>query len=142
MKYIVENFEETIGLWVKSEYKHMVNVVGADNVVIANVDAKKKEQLDPSIPTDPRHGWDMGFDPARVCLLDLRAEKELGPEDKGAFDAVIFGGILGDHPPRDRTGALRTHGFTTRVLGNRQMTTDTALLVCHLILDEGKTLQQ
>ena len=53
----------------------------------------------------------MGLDPSRVCLLDLRGEKELGPEDSPVFDYVVFGGILGDHPPRDRTGCLRKHGF-------------------------------
>ena len=40
-------------------------------------------------------------------LLDLQGDGELSPEDAANFDAVVFGGILGDHPPRDRTGCLR-----------------------------------
>lgn len=36
-------------------------------------------------------------------------------------------GILGDDPPRDRTGELRILGFPNRHLGPVQMTTDTAL---------------
>merc|ERR1712137_1178084 len=58
---------------------------------------------------------------ARICLLDMRAEKELAPEDKDEFDAFIFGGILGDHPPRDRTFGLRKEGYTLRHLGDKQM---------------------
>ena len=40
---------------------------------------------------------------------------------------LIVQGILGDDPPRDRTGELRVLGFPNRHLGPVQMTTDTAL---------------
>jgi len=33
--------------------------------------------------------------PARVCLLDPRAPKELSPEDGDDFDIFLYGGILG-----------------------------------------------
>lgn len=36
----------------------------------------------------------------RVCLLDPKAERDLGPEDGEGFDVFVFGGILGDDPPR------------------------------------------
>ena len=36
----------------------------------------------------------------RVCLLDPKAEQDLGPEDGDKFDIFLFGGILGDDPPR------------------------------------------
>ena len=39
-------------------------------------------------------------DKSRVCLLDPSATKELSPEDGSAFDVFLFGGILGDDPPR------------------------------------------
>lgn len=35
-----------------------------------------------------------------VCLLDPKAEKDLSPEDGEKFDVFLFGGILGDDPPR------------------------------------------
>eukprot|EP00123_Amoebidium_parasiticum_P011140 comp20529_c0_seq1/m.26313 comp20529_c0_seq1/g.26313 ORF comp20529_c0_seq1/g.26313 comp20529_c0_seq1/m.26313 type:complete len:193 (-) comp20529_c0_seq1:244-822(-) len=141
MKYVVENFEEDFGPWVQLEYKHMATLVG-DSLVISNIDGEKKKLLDTSVPTDSRHAWELGFEPARVCLLDLRGDSTLCPEDSKNFDAVVFGGILGDHPPRDRTGALRQHGFGRRQLGTRQMTTDTAVLVCHMILDRGMRLDE
>ena len=63
----------------------------------------------------------------KVCLLDPRAPRVLSPADgaPGAFEFFLFGGILGDDPPRDRTGELRKLGFETRHLGSVQMTTDT-----------------
>ncbi|KAI5288399.1 Cell death protease [Ascosphaera aggregata] len=36
----------------------------------------------------------------RVCLLDPAAKTELSPEDGFIFDVFLFGGILGDDPPR------------------------------------------
>lgn len=36
----------------------------------------------------------------RVCLLDPSAKTELCPEDGDKFDVFLFGGILGDDPPR------------------------------------------
>lgn len=37
---------------------------------------------------------------SRICLLDPAASKELAPEDADEFDIFVFGGILGDDPPR------------------------------------------
>ena len=36
----------------------------------------------------------------RVCLLDPAAKHELSPADGEEFDVFLFGGILGDAPPR------------------------------------------
>lgn len=74
---------------------------------------------------------------ARVCLLDPRAEKELAPEDAEVFDLFLYGGILGDDPPRDRTGELRKLGFEGRHLGPVQMTTDTAVGVTKIVVEDG-----
>lgn len=75
-----------------------------------------------------------------MCLLDPRAEKELAPEDAGAFDLFLYGGILGDDPPRDRTGELRKLGFEGRHLGSVQMTTDTAVGVTKIVVEDGGEL--
>jgi len=50
---------------------------------------------------------------------------------------IRFGGILGDDPPRDRTGILRKDGYPSRHLGPVQMTTDTALGVTKLCVQDG-----
>ena len=73
----------------------------------------------------------------RVCLLDPRAEKTISPADSDEFDVFLFGGILGDDPPRDRTKELRKLGFPGRNLDTVQMTTDTAVYVTSLAVDHG-----
>ncbi|KAG0376560.1 hypothetical protein BGX24_007536 [Mortierella sp. AD032] len=74
----------------------------------------------------------------KVCLLDPSSPYPLAPEDADTYDYFLFGGILGDDPPRDRTGELRKLGFATRHLGSVQMTTDTAVNVTRRVV-EGKT---
>jgi ribosome biogenesis SPOUT family RNA methylase Rps3 len=75
---------------------------------------------------------------SKVCLLDPKAPKILAPEDgePGKFEYFLFGGILGDDPPLDRTGALRALGFEGRHLGPVQMTTDTALAVTKRVVED------
>jgi len=88
---------------------------------------------------------------SRTCLLDMQAEEALQPEDGSLFDALVFGGILGniiEHPDGsygsdDRTAELRELGFVQRRhLGPMQMTTDTAVLVCRMVLEEGRSLAE
>lgn len=38
----------------------------------------------------------------RVCLLDPKGERDLSPQDGEDFDVFLFGGILGDDPPRGK----------------------------------------
>ncbi|KAI5867116.1 DUF431-domain-containing protein [Durotheca rogersii] len=78
----------------------------------------------------------------RVCLLDPQAQKDLDPDDKRLFDVFLFGGILGDDPPRDRTSELRMKGFEGRRLGPVQMTTDTAVRVTRMVIEEQFTLNK
>jgi len=84
----------------------------------------------------------LGVSREAVCLLDPKAEQELSPADGARFEWFLFGGILGDDPPRDRTAELRVCGFPSRHLGPIQMTTDTALAVTKRIVQDGKTLDQ
>jgi ribosome biogenesis SPOUT family RNA methylase Rps3 len=76
---------------------------------------------------------------SQVCLLDPKAPAALSPADgeAGKFKYFVFGGILGDDPPRDRTSELRALGFAGRHLGEVQMTTDTALGVTKRVVEDG-----
>ncbi|WWC59105.1 uncharacterized protein I303_101653 [Kwoniella dejecticola CBS 10117] len=78
----------------------------------------------------------------RVCLLDPKAEKILSPEDADTFDVFLYGGILGDDPPRDRTKELRKLGFEGRHLGEKQMTTDTAVGVTKIVVEDQISLDK
>lgn len=71
----------------------------------------------------------------RVCLLDMRGTKVLEHAERKDYDAYVFGGILGDHPPKDRTFALRPLFTQSRNLEEIQMSTDTAILVTELIIN-------
>ena len=51
-----------------------------------------------TIPQPPKISKTIDF--SKVCLLDMRAEKTLSPDDGSKFEVFIFGGILGDHPPQ------------------------------------------
>ncbi|KAJ7450741.1 SAM-dependent RNA methyltransferase [Mycena latifolia] len=73
----------------------------------------------------------------KVYLLDPKTELQLSPEDGDRrFKWFLFGGILGDDPPRDRTSELRVLGFPTQPLGPVQMTTDTVLGATKLVVDD------
>ncbi|PWN54330.1 hypothetical protein IE53DRAFT_383109 [Violaceomyces palustris] len=95
-----------------------------------------------------------GIPLSKICLLDPKAKKALSVKDSGihrkpsqpreeeeeeeeTFDYYLFGGILGDDPPRDRTASLRQLGFPGRNLGSIQMTTDTALGVTKKVVEDG-----
>lgn len=95
----------------------------------------------------------------RVCLLDPSAKEELSPGDGGAFEVFLFGGILGDDPPRgwqltmrskrqwlievDRTSELRKKGYVGRRLGPVQMTTDTAVRTTRMVVqDKSKAVNE
>ncbi|KAL4399377.1 protein-arginine omega-N monomethyltransferase [Malassezia pachydermatis] len=94
--------------------------------------------------------WDMN----RICLLDPKAPLPLSVCDAGlhassaqashesaqTFTHFLFGGILGDDPPRDRTSSLRELGFPGRHLGSVQMSTDTALGVTKRVVEDGLRL--
>ncbi|KAF9887442.1 hypothetical protein FE257_010159 [Aspergillus nanangensis] len=79
---------------------------------------------------------------SKVCLLDPAAQTELSPADGDNFEVFLFGGILGDDPPRDRTSELRKKGYAGRRLGPKQMTTDTAVRVTRMVVHEKVPLEQ
>ncbi|KAI0438873.1 DUF431-domain-containing protein [Xylaria telfairii] len=148
--YIVEHLDPELGPWSELEYTAIARETaraGGTFVLsslppqlAANLPAKLTEVQ--GFRPETRGVEDMypGEERRRVCLLDPRAEKDINPEDKALFDTFLFGGILGDDPPRDRTGELRVKGFEGRRLGPVQMTTDTAVRVTRMVIDEQFTL--
>ncbi|BCS25608.1 SAM-dependent methyltransferase [Aspergillus puulaauensis] len=79
---------------------------------------------------------------SKVCLLDPSAKVELSPADGDNFEVFLFGGILGDDPPRDRTSELRKKGYEGRRLGPVQMTTDTAVRVTRMVVHDRVPLEE
>ncbi|KAI9301300.1 SAM-dependent RNA methyltransferase [Cunninghamella echinulata] len=139
--YIIEHMEDDMHEWCVLEYKHMLSNVGPDHLWFSCL---SEACLNKSMPEELKqahcHTEDVlhlpGIDPKSVCLLDPSATSELSPEDGDKFEYFLFGGILGDDPPRDRTKELRKLGFEGRRLGPVQMTTDTALNVTRKVVEE------
>ncbi|WVQ97720.1 hypothetical protein IAU59_004834 [Kwoniella sp. CBS 9459] len=158
--------------WVKLEYSHMLKLVGPSSTVhftslssssipplqshLSSPAPQSRSEGDGSIQlssTNKAHPTTLPIlellptlsppiEKSRVCLLDPRAEKVLSPEDAEVFDVFLYGGILGDDPPRDRTGELRKLGFEGRHLGEKQMTTDTAVGVTKIVVEDGVPLDK
>ncbi|KAL2269139.1 hypothetical protein VTJ83DRAFT_3985 [Remersonia thermophila] len=143
--YIVEHLDPELGPWSELEYLAIARESQAAGAAfcLSSLPAgfRVPEALSavPAFRAENRGVEELyAADKSRVCLLDPSAAKDLSPEDGDKFDAFLFGGILGDDPPRDRTSELRKKGFEGRRLGPVQMTTDTAVRVTRLVV-QGKT---
>ncbi|KIJ16516.1 hypothetical protein PAXINDRAFT_168604 [Paxillus involutus ATCC 200175] len=162
--YVIEHMEEdeatpsSLPPWVELEYSHMVTLAGpAAQVHFTHLSRKSCDSLRKKLSSiGGGAGTPASFGVytqsildllksqhiplSKVCLLDPKADRKLEPEDGLEFDWFLFGGILGDDPPRDRTSQLRQLGFPTRHLGPVQMTTDTALGVTKRVVDDKTPL--
>ncbi|BGP55825.1 hypothetical protein JCM8202v2_003432 [Rhodotorula sphaerocarpa] len=157
--YVIEHMEEdnadaTFPHWIALEYAQMLKWAAPNKVIFSSLSPASVKSLTEQLVnrgartesfraetksvTDLMKEENVALD--KVCLLDPRATGEIAPQDGKGFEWFLFGGILGDDPPRDRTGILRAKGFPGRHLGPIQMTTDTALGVTSLVVQGGKTL--
>ncbi|OZJ04978.1 hypothetical protein BZG36_01749 [Bifiguratus adelaidae] len=145
-KYVVEHMEDGMHEWCQLEYKHMLSRIGADNLYFSGLTETTLETMPEDLKKAHCHSTDVlslpGITLDQVCLLDPAAKEPLAPEDADRFTYFLFGGILGDDPPRDRTGELRKLGFANRHLGPVQMTTDTAVNVTRTVLEDKVPLDQ
>ncbi|KAI1396705.1 DUF431-domain-containing protein [Hypoxylon fuscum] len=151
--YIVEHLDPELGPWSALEYA----AIAAETQRANPNNTFMLSSLPPGFPVPEKlaenpvfkaetrgveeiYGGEAARD--RVCLLDPQAQSDLSPDDKREFDVFLFGGILGDDPPRDRTSELRKKGFKGRRLGPVQMTTDTAVRVTRMVVEEQFTLNK
>ena len=138
-KYIIEHLEEELYDWCFLEYKSISGIVGKENLIISNIKKPEDREKLAGI-ADAREESVLQIAPENACLLDMDAENELSPDDK--FDFLVFGGILGDHPPQKRTiKFLAGLKAEKRHLGKMQMATDNAVLAAKMIVD-GKKLSE
>lgn len=143
MKAVIEHLEPKMYEWCILEYSHISLRLGKENVIFTNV-RKEDHHLIQEIGTvyeESIHDLAKkeGSEFSRLCLLDPKAEDDLIPLDINNFTHFVFGGILGDHPMKGRTEKhFSTLKAEKRRLGDKQMSTDTAVIVCHKILDENQ----
>ena len=140
--FIVEHMDPELEQWQTLEYatiaRECTSTVPPSQFILsglpAHVPSLSLVEQTPSSVDDLVSS--AGIPKSRVCLLDPRGESDLAPEDGELFDVFVFGGILGDDPPRDRTAELRVKGFGGRRLGKEQLTTDTAARVTRIVVQE------
>lgn len=139
MLYIIEHMDKEMHKWSILEYSHISKIVGKENLIFTNV-KKGKEKIKNLGKIYQESISVMDFD--NICILDMDAKDCLQAKDKNKFEYFVFGGILGDDPPKKRTHELiKKLKAQTRNLGNKQMSTDTAVLTTKMIL-EGKKLEK
>lgn len=98
--------EDALHDWCVLEYQHMLTIVGPEYLYFSSLTPAAFSALPDSLRLAHCHAEDVlqlpGVRMEDVCLLDPAAETELAPEDGGRFQWFLFGGILGDDPPRGR----------------------------------------
>lgn len=135
MKFIIEHLDGRVYDWSLLEYVHCSKIVGKENILFTNLKGNaafnKLKELG-----DVEKESVIKLDLQKVCILDPLAEKTLSSDDKKNFDYFIFGGILGNYPPDKRTKSKLSNHIVCekRNIGNVQMSTNTAVYVCHKIL--------
>ena len=140
--YIIEHLEPELFEWCFLEYKNISKIVGKENLWFTNIsdkkDAGKLSSFGKVFSESVRK-----IKLENACILDPEAEKILSPADK--FSYFIFGGILGDYPPRKRTKEELTKFLPTvekRNIGKEQMSTDNAVFTVKQIAENSKKFEE
>lgn len=148
---VVEHLEEHFSRWLALEYRHSLELSGGCLAVtnaggfcdrVSSLVGERRCFRD-SITTLRGVLYN---NPERVIVLDPRAEKPLKPGEAAEAEAIVVGGILGDHPPRGRTWELLTRravelGMKQRNIGPEQFSIDGAVYVA-LEIARGRRLEE
>lgn len=133
--YVIEHLEPEVYPWCLIEYKNISKIVGRSNLWFTNLKKRNKnlEKIGKCIGKSVSE-----LNIKNACILDPEANKTLIPKEAKQFDYFIFGGILGDYPPRKRTTpelTSRMKNIEPRNIGKKQFSTDNAVLVTKKIAD-------
>lgn len=135
--FIIEHLEPQVGEWTLIEYTHISKIVGKENLHFTNVkDLKDRETLSSLGKVSKESVKELGLNDA--CILDPESPHLLSPQNARPFKYFIFGGILGDNPPRKRTQEELTRfipGLPSFNIGKMQMSTDNAVYTVKKIIE-------
>jgi ribosome biogenesis SPOUT family RNA methylase Rps3 len=138
-RFVIEHLEPRLYAWCLLEYRAISELVHPGNILFTNVRTPAQQSALHALgAVEPRSVVDMWRELPRPCLLDPAAPVTLTPPEATKFGSYIFGGILGDDPPRERTRDLLTvkmEDIPIRNLGPKQFSTDTAVRVVKKIID-------
>jgi ribosome biogenesis SPOUT family RNA methylase Rps3 len=116
-KIIVEHLDPELEDWQALEYKCIASECDASNFdfLLSGLHSVKDIAQQLSLPASSLTNQSVESlcsseeDRSRVCLLDPKAERDLSPGDGETFDCFLFGGILGDDPPRGELYNAKNH---------------------------------
>jgi ribosome biogenesis SPOUT family RNA methylase Rps3 len=136
--FVIEHLEPKVFKWCVLEYAHISKWVGKQNLFFTNTRSAALKKFG---KVEPKSVQKLRFE--KACVLDPEAKQELTPAIAKKYNYFIFGGILGDDPPKERTKVELTKflPYPAYNLGKTQMSTDTAVIVTKLICD-GKKLSE
>jgi ribosome biogenesis SPOUT family RNA methylase Rps3 len=133
--YIIEHLEPELFEWCLIEYEHISETVGKENLWFTNIKEKDKKKLERFGKVFSESVKTMHLN--NSCVLDPEGDKTLSPNETSNFNYLIFGGILGDYPPKKRTKEELTPFIANaqvRNIGKEQMSTDNAVYtVCQIV---------
>ncbi len=140
--FIIEHLEPELYPWCVIEYKHISKIVGKKSLWFTNIktkDAKKLGKYGKVLKESLRK-----ISLPNACVLDPESRERLTPEKASHFSYFIFGGILGDNPPKKRTKDELTKFIKNAKafnIGKEQMSTDNAVYTVKQIM-KGKSLAE
>ena len=139
--YIIEHLEPKLWPWCIIEYKHISKIIGKDNLWFTNIKKTDNKKLTRFGSVFSKSIKEMNL--SKACILDPDSNHTLTPVESKKFNFFIFGGILGDYPPRKRTKEEVSKYFkdiSKYNIGKDQLNTDNAVYVVNQIC-HGKNLK-
>jgi ribosome biogenesis SPOUT family RNA methylase Rps3 len=133
--FIIEHLEPKLWPWCIIEYKHISKTVGKKNVWFTNIPRSQIKKLSPFGKVFMQSIKSLQIENA--CVLDPESNITLTPTKAKSFEYFIFGGILGDNPPKKRTSPELTQFLPKSKafnIGKAQMSTDNAVYVTKKII--------
>lgn len=127
-KFVIEHLEPKLYRWCSLEYKHISKLVGKKNLIFTNIKSRAAQhKLSTLGKVSSVSVSRLGL--PNVCVLDPEAKKTLTPQEAKKFSYFVFGGILGDYPPKKRTKTELKLKGERRNIGKAQLPTDNAVYV-------------
>ena len=152
-KYVVvEHLEPCISPWLLSEYSYVINLFRDSDFKLiftsirrpSDYSVLKEQQVRVFRSSITSRSLLKYLGISNVIVLDPKAEEPLRSHDAILADAIVIGGIMGDHPPKGRTWELitsRLPGSKPRNLGKKQLTIAGAAYVLREVL-KGRRLDE
>ncbi len=133
----IEHLEDELSPWLLLEYRHASLILGKNMIEYTNVPRKYHRILSKYGAVHSGSVLEI-YDHSKLLILDPASEKPLVRNDLDTVEAVVIGGILGDHPPKKRTHKLlssKAPRAIRRNIGRGQYSIDGAVYVVYMVMN-------